>query len=140
MQPQANWTQTLGLLDDDRPASRQPVLPATLDGHPEALLLLRRGGSDEEVQALRLWPAPARLADGPALWFGTTQTLRYSRPFGVFGVWLPVADNHAAHDALRDSLDGYALRESRHPHPHAPTPVLRVRAQAAADQPTSRSD
>ena len=140
VQPQASWTQTLGLLDDDRPASRQPVLPATLDGHPEALLLLRRGGSDEEVQALRLWPAPARLADGPALWLGTTQTLRYSRPFGVFGVWLPVADDHAAHDALRDALDGYTLRESRHPHPHAPTPVLRVRTQAAAYKPASKSD
>lgn len=131
VQPQADWTQTLGLLDDDTPAQAQPVLPATLDGHPETLLLLRRGRDDEEVQALRLWPAPARLADGPPLWLGTTQTLRYNRPFGVFGVWLPVADDHSAHETVRDALDGYSLRESRHPHPHAPMPVLRVREPEA---------
>jgi hypothetical protein len=131
VQAQANWTQTLGLLDDDKPASAQPVLPAALDGHPEALLLLHPGRNDGEVQALRLWPAPARLRDGPPLWLGTTQTLRYSRPFGVFGIWLPTPDDGAAHDAVRDALDGYTLRESRHPHPQTPTPVLRVRGPAS---------
>jgi len=124
-QPQADWVRTLGLLDDDRAPQSQPVLPATLDGHPEALLLLRRGRDEREVIAIRLWPAPALLHDGTPLWLGTTQTLRFVRPFDAFGVWLPVEDSGQAHVALRDALDGYALRES--PSPAAPIPVLRAR-------------
>jgi len=117
--------RTLGLLDDDRSPQSQPVLPATLDGHPEALLLLRQGRDEREVFAIRLWPAPALLHDGTPLWLGTTQTLRFVRPFDAFGVWLPVEDSGQAHVALRDALDGYALRES--PSPAAPIPVLRAR-------------
>ena len=36
-------------------------------------------------------------------------------------------------EAVREALEGYALRESRHPHPHAPLPVMRVRAARDAD-------
>lgn len=125
VQPQADWVRTLGLLDDDRPPDRQPVLPATLAGHPETLLLRRQGRDPHEVLAIRLWPAPARLHDGTPLWLGTTQTLRFARPFDAFGIWLPAADTGQAHVALRDALDGYPLRES--PGPADTGPVMRVR-------------
>ena len=125
VQPQADWVRTLGLLDNDRPPQSQPVLPATLDGHPEALLLLRQGRDERELLAIRLWPAPARLHDGTPLWLGTTQTLHFVRPFDAFGLWLPAEDRGVAHVALRDALDGYALRESS--SPAAPIPVLRAR-------------
>jgi membrane protein DedA with SNARE-associated domain/membrane-associated phospholipid phosphatase len=125
VQPQADWVRTLGLLDDDRAPQAQPVLPATLDGHPEALLLLRQGRDAHEVQAIRLWPAPVRLRDGTPLWLGTTQRLRFARPFGVFGIWLPAQAAGEAHVALRDALDGYALRESD--SPVTGIPVLRAR-------------
>ena len=133
-QRQANWTATLGLLDDDTPAAQQPVLPATLDTEAEALLL-RRPTADGRLQVLRLWHAPARLADGTPLWVGTTQTLEFAHPLsGLFGIWLPVADGdrHAdeALQALRHALTGFPMRES--PHPHTGTPVLRVRTDAAA--------
>ena len=47
VQPQADWQDAVSLLDDDTPGREQAVLPATLDAHAEALLMLRpgRGGA-----------------------------------------------------------------------------------------------
>src|SRR5690606_6157742 len=59
VQPQADWLATIALLDDDVAAQEQAVLPATLDAHAEALLLLRDGERPGEQFALRLWAAPA---------------------------------------------------------------------------------
>ena len=129
-QRQADWTATLGLLDDDTPPGLQPVLPATLGSEAETLLL-RRPLADGRIQALRLWRAPAQLADGTPLWIGTTQTLTFEQPLnGLFGVWLPVADNDSAYRDLRRALTGFPMREATHPHTGAP--VLRVRTDADA--------
>lgn len=133
-QPQADWVATLGLLDGDRPAQRQPVLPATLGAEAETLLLRRAGTHPDQLLVLRLWRAPATLDDGSPLWLGSTQTLRYSRPYGVFGLWRPVVDSGIAHAALRDALRGpelrgFDMRESPHPRA-ADAAVLRIRTTA----------
>src|SRR5690606_32819473 len=129
VQPQADWTATLGLLDEDVPARRQPVLPATLGTEAESLLL-RRPAGDDRLQVVRLWRAPALLADGTPLWIGVVQSLEYQRPLsGLFGIWLPAMDDDGAYSALRDSLDGLAVREA--PHPQGDAPVLRVRTVAS---------
>ncbi|WP_147653198.1 bifunctional DedA family/phosphatase PAP2 family protein [Vulcaniibacterium gelatinicum] len=125
VQPQADWVATLGLLDADRTPAEQPVLPATLDAHPEALLLLRPGPDPRQLHALRLWPAPARLGDGTPLWAGTTQTLRFDRPLGAFGLWRPQAHAGDAQAQLRADLAGFELALS--PHPDGDHAVLRVR-------------
>ncbi|MHC9086747.1 bifunctional DedA family/phosphatase PAP2 family protein [Luteimonas sp. RIT-PG2_3] len=137
-QPQADWTATLGLLDDDTPPSQQPVLPATLGSEAETLML-RRHLDDDHAEVLRLWRAPARLADETPLWIGTTQTLRYSRPFGLFGIWLPEADEHASYRDLRKGLTMFAQREDVHPVSGAP--ILRLRTDErlpSVDQPDQR--
>ncbi|MFC7301295.1 bifunctional DedA family/phosphatase PAP2 family protein [Cognatiluteimonas weifangensis] len=128
-QPQADWVATLGLLDEDRDPARQPVLPATLDAEAEALLLRRPGAQADEIQVLRLWPAPALLDDGTPLWLGGTQTLRYARPFDAFGLWRPQADDGRAHAQLREALAGLPLRESA--PADAGTAVLRVNLRTA---------
>ncbi|TWT18211.1 phosphatase PAP2 family protein [Luteimonas marina] len=129
VQPQADWIATLGLLDDDTPAPEQLVLPATLDSEAETLLL-RRPAADGSIHALRLWRAPARLADGTPLWIGTTQTLEFQRPlYGLFGIWLPATHGDAAYAELRRALTGFPLREAAHPLTGAP--VLRLRTDAA---------
>jgi len=110
VQPQADWVATLGLLDDDRRAEAQPVLPATLDAEAEALLLRRAGALPGELQVLRLWASPVRLDDGAPLWLGSAQTLRYTRPFDLFGLWQPADDDGAAHAALLQDLQGLPLR------------------------------
>jgi membrane protein DedA with SNARE-associated domain len=99
-QPEAGWVQALGLLDPARDGAQQAILPATFDGHAEALLLWRAAPADgaDRRWVLRLWRAPAPLADGTPLWVGSTQTLGYARPLGWFGLWRPV---DAAGDAQR---------------------------------------
>jgi len=123
-QPQAGWVQTLSLLDDDRAPTRQAVLPATLEGRPEALLLRRELGPND-VQVLRLWLAPKQLQADTPLWIGATQQLHFSRPLKVFGVWRPVADEGAAHAQLVKDLSGWTQQQDT--HPDNGTPVLRVR-------------
>ena len=129
-QPQANWTATLGLLDDDKAPRQQPVLPATLDAEAETLLLRRPGHAPDQTEVLRLWRAPARLADGTPLWVGTTQTLHYTQPFGVFGLWQPREDGGAAHAAARAALatvPGMQVSEARHPQSGGAVLLVRSR-------------
>ena len=126
-QPQADWVATVALLDDDTPMREQAVLPATLDAQAESLLMLHDGEQAGELHALRLWPAPARLADGTALWLGSTQALRAARVFGVAALWQPQPDNGHAHAAVRGALMDFEAVES--PHPQGGTPVLRLRTR-----------
>lgn len=123
-QPQADWIATLGLLDDDLEPAEQPVLPATLDTEAEALLLRRDAGPDR-TQVLRLWRAPTALTDGTPLWVGTVQTLHYTRPFNLFGLWQPRADEHGAWDQLHAAVEELDTRVE--PHPQSQLPVLRIR-------------
>ncbi|UNK50957.1 bifunctional DedA family/phosphatase PAP2 family protein [Lysobacter sp. S4-A87] len=125
VQPQATWVDTVGLLDDDKPTQRQPVLPATLDAQAEALLMLRDGPRKDEQYALRLWPAPVLLDDGTPLWLGSTQTLHLTKPLGAASLWLPATDDGRAHALVGEALEGLASRQSQ--HPQGSTLVLRVK-------------
>ncbi len=130
VQPQADWQDAVSLLDDDMPGREQAVLPATLDAHAEALLMLRPGRGPDERFALRLWPAPMQLDDGTPLWIGTAQTLRLSRPLDAVALWLPVPEDLAARTAVLIALDGFDPMES--PHPRDPgVPVMRLRIDEA---------
>ncbi len=128
VQPQADWSEMLHLLDDSVPQARQPVLPATLDTVAESLLL-RRDAGEGQVEVLRLWHAPAQLADGQPLWLGTGQALRYTRPLGLFGLWQPQPDAGTVHAELRELLETFDTREAV--HPQSGVPVLRVRTDVA---------
>ena len=124
-QPQADWVETLGLLDEDTPMRDQVVLPATLDAQAEALLMLHDGELPGELHALRIWPAPATLDDGTPLWLGSTQTLRATRLLRVATLWQPEPDTGHAHTAVRAALKAFNGVES--PHPGSGSLVLRLR-------------
>ncbi|MEJ7747218.1 MAG: LssY C-terminal domain-containing protein, partial [Luteimonas sp.] len=124
-QVEADWTAAIRLLDDDTPAARHPVLPSTLDGHAESLLMLGIGSNPQQQFALRLWPAQAELDDGTPLWIGTTQTLQHTRPFGVVSLWQPRPDGGASRAALRLALGHLEFREEV--NPASGQPVLRLR-------------
>ncbi|KAB8198348.1 phosphatase PAP2 family protein [Lysobacter maris] len=132
VQPQADWTATIGLLDDDIPAIRQPVLAATLDARAETLLMLHDAppGADggERLYALRLWPAPVALDDGSPLWLGSTQRLHLARPLDAAALWRPEPDDGEAFDRVRDALSDFAPIEQ--PHPDTGQPVLRLRTRS----------
>ena len=136
VQPQAGWVDTLALLDDDAPPQAQAVLPATLDAHAEALLLLRSGRHPGERFALRLWPAPIQLDDGTPLWIGTAQTLQLTRPLDVATLWQPVPGDGAARVAAAIALDGFAPVHALHPH----DPSVSVMRLQTADDATPPPD
>ena len=99
--PQGDWRGLLMMLDDDATAATLPIMPATHDGHAEALLMARESAPGER-QVLRLWPAPYALAgtDEP-LWLGTAQTLVYAqRGDGFVRYWAVKSDDRAAHARL----------------------------------------
>ena len=133
IQPQADWMHVLTLLDDDTAQTRQPVLPATLDTRAETLLM-RRATGDDQAEVLRLWRAPARLDDGAELWVGTSQAMRYTRPFSAFGLWQPQPDAQGVHRGLREVLDGFPSREDVHPQSGIPTLRLRTDSVLVVDQ------
>jgi len=125
VQPQAGWMRVLSLLDDDITPAQQPVLPATLDTVAETLLM-RRTTEDGQTEVLRLWRAPAQLDDGAELWVGTSQAMRYTRPFGAFGLWQPQPDTQGVHRSLREVLADFPSREEVHPQSGIPTLRLRT--------------
>lgn len=138
VQPQADWLATIALLDDGVPSQTQAVLPATLDAHAEALLLLRKGSTPGEQIALRLWQAPVSLTDGTPLWLGTAQTLRLSRPLGAAALWRPVLDDGRAYREVRAALDRFDLIEAI--HPFSGNPVIRVRTSSLKDSRVPETD
>lgn len=125
VQPQADWTASMRLLDDDLTPQQQPVLPATLGGHAETLLMLRDDPDSDALLALRIWPAPARLSDGSPLWIGSSQRLQYTRPLGVIGLWQPLdTNNTTVHRRVREAVQDLDTVESA--HPVSGLPVLRI--------------
>jgi membrane protein DedA with SNARE-associated domain/membrane-associated phospholipid phosphatase len=114
VQPEAGWIETLSLLNEDRDPRDQPVLPATLDAAPETLLLRREGARPAEAYVLRLWRAPLQLMHDTPLWIGSTQTMRYTQPFGVFGLWQPGVDGSVALAAVRRDVGGLRVRDEAH--------------------------
>jgi hypothetical protein len=133
-QPQADWLDVLGLLDDDRAPGAQAVLPATLGAEAEVLLFRRRGARADEEQVLHVWRAPALLDDGAPLWLGSAQAMRHTRVLGAAGLWQPVADGGAAGAAVREALSVFPGRAGE----REGIAVLRVDARIAEGASRSR--
>lgn len=114
VQPQADWRDTVRLLDDDTPPHAQAVLPATFESRAEALLMLREVRPGER-EVLRLWPAPATLGSGMPLWVGSSHRLVLTRPFGVFALWRPQAYAEDGSRPVRAALARFPHRIERHP-------------------------
>ncbi|MEO6154542.1 MAG: LssY C-terminal domain-containing protein, partial [Thermomonas sp.] len=90
VQAEADWVSLLGLLDDSRPLSRQPVLPIALDARPEAVLLRRKTTHADQIEVLRVWPAPARLEDGTPLWVGRFESMQARKRLRLLVLWKPL--------------------------------------------------
>ncbi len=100
-QPAADWTRVIGLLDEDTPLARQPVLPVALDARPETLLLRRPGKRPDTLEVLRIWQAPVRLASGTPLWVARHERMQARRHLDLLTLWLPVPHTHALPDDVR---------------------------------------
>ena len=123
VQPEAGWISVLGLLDETRPPARQPVLPIALDAHPEELLLRRKSSHADQVEVLRVWPAPARLEDGTPLWVGRFETMQARKRLRLLMLWKPLPSTAGLPADMRSAL-------SMFPHQDADG-RMRVRTEAA---------
>lgn len=125
--PHGDWRGLLMMLDDDATAATLPIMPATHEGHSEALLMVRTGLAPDERQVLRLWPAPYALGRGDEpLWLGTAQTLRFAtRGDGFVRYWAVQDDGGVALARLADDATGLRVGEVG--------PVLRLRAPLQPD-------
>ena len=107
VQRQADWVSVVGLLDDSRGLQEQPVLPVALGGHPEHLLLRRATAHVDQIEVLRLWTAPARLADGTPLWVGRFDAMHAHTRLRLFRLWHPQEQAQPMPAALRSTLASY---------------------------------
>jgi membrane protein DedA with SNARE-associated domain/membrane-associated phospholipid phosphatase len=103
-QPAADWVAVLGLLDDEHPPARQPVLPAAHEGHAERLLLRRPVPGSDEIEVLRVWPAPARLEDGTRLWIARYERMRWQTRLPLLQFWQPLPERAGVPEDLRALL------------------------------------
>lgn len=129
VQAPADWLATIGLLDDAIPLARQPVLPRALDARPEALLLRRPGPAPDRLEVLRIWPAPARLANGTPLWVARYERMQARRQFGLLTLWQPLAPHPPLPPALAawagDPGPGLVVRTASAPAAVSPAPAPR---------------
>lgn len=125
--PRGDWRGLLMMLDEDAKPATLPIMPATHEGHAEALLMMRAGENPNVRLVLRLWPAPYALIDGDQpLWLGTAQTLKFSERGDSFvRYWAAQADESSAR--MRVTTDAVALRVG-----HTDDRVLRLQAPRPA--------
>jgi hypothetical protein len=123
-QEPAGWIEAIGLLDGTRAGDAVPVLPASLAGRAEALLL-RKQTAEGVLLVLRLWPAPARLADDAPLWIGSLEALELARPFGLVEFWRLAPDGASALPLLVEDLGRLEMSLQQRSKDQAPVLLLR---------------
>ena len=137
-QSTAGWIGMLQIFNAKITPATLPVLPSSLEGRADALLLRHPGATAETRIVLRLWPATYQVEPGARpLWIGTVQTLRFAKQWNFVSYWRAQADDTDARAVLRESLNGVVLDESV--RGDSRTGVLRFSLPApAAPLPSSR--
>jgi len=111
---QAGWTTetegglTLLLRSLDKASTPEnlPVLPASHNGHADALRMTAPGANEDIHLMLHLWPAPLELrGSGAPVWQGTVATVKFEQRWSLFRFWRlqPDADSRAALEALSNA-------------------------------------
>ena len=109
--PPASWQALLRTLDKGATPQTLPVLPASHNGHGDALLMTHAGDTPDTLLVLHLWPAPLRLQPEQApVWQGTVATLRFEEQFEVFSLWRLQPDTAPALDVLARDLPSLQQR------------------------------
>ncbi|MCB1559750.1 MAG: VTT domain-containing protein [Xanthomonadales bacterium] len=108
------WVDLLRSLDADATPENLPLLPASHNGRPDALVMSRPGSDANSRYVLRLWPSRLQLADGAVpVWQGTIAAMQFEHRLSWLSVWLfdaDRADDRAARQLLREALPDYRQR------------------------------
>jgi membrane protein DedA with SNARE-associated domain len=115
-QPATDWVAALTLLDDSPPTNDYPVLPLALDAHPERLVM-RRAMPDHpaHIEVLRIWPAPALLDNGTALWVARYDVMQLRRRLRLLTLWTPEPLTHTLPEDLQALGQSDVLQIVAHP-------------------------
>ena len=127
--PQANLETLLAILDKGATPETLPVLPASHNGHGDALLMSHPGPTPDTRLVLHLWFAPLALdADAMPVWQGTVALLHFGQELSLFQVWRVQHDSPAGLDALEQALP--ALPRKRVQRAEEPGAILLLREYA----------
>ena len=122
-QAPATWIDVISSLNTGEKPSLHPVLPASYESMPETLLMVREV-PDGTREVIRLWPSRVSLESQGRLWIGNVQTMQYDEPYGVLGIWRPVADSEAALTYVFEAMQPAGAVRSN--HPTTDRPVIRL--------------
>lgn len=107
--PEPRVETLLASLDKAITPASLPVLPASHNGHGDALLLSHPGPRPGTRMVLHLWFAPIALEPGDTpVWQGTAAMLQFGRELSLFHVWRIQREDPAALDALVRDLPHFA--------------------------------
>lgn len=124
--PKADLETLLASLDKKATPETLPVLPASHEGHGDALLMSRPGPTPDTRLMLHLWFAPFELEPGRVpVWQGTAALLRFEKDLSLFQIWRIQPEAVDALETLRQSLPG--LPQQRHQRDNEHLPVLLLR-------------
>jgi len=108
------WVDLLHSLDADATPDNLPLLPASHNGRPDALVMSRAGSDANSRYVLRLWPSRLRLDDDDVpIWQGTIAAMQFEHRLSWLSIWLfdpDRADDRAARQLLREALPNYRQR------------------------------
>jgi membrane protein DedA with SNARE-associated domain/membrane-associated phospholipid phosphatase len=125
--PEAKVTVLLASLDKGANAATLPVLPASHNGHGDALLMWHTGPRPDTRWVLHLWFAPISLEPGAVpVWQGTAVLLQFDQALSLFRHWRVQQGDVSALEVLQANLAEFSpQRLQREEHAG---PVLLLRA------------
>ena len=83
----SGWSGLLRSLDGDAGPDTLPVLGASNSGHPDALVMTRRGERVGTRLVLHLWPSALVLSSGQPVWQGAVAEVRFDRSLRMISLW-----------------------------------------------------
>ncbi len=109
--PSASLETLLAILDKSATPETLPVLPASHNGHSDALLMSRPGPAPDTRLVLHLWFAPLALGtDEVPVWQGAAALLHFGQELSLFQVWRVQHDSPAGLEVLEQSLPTFARK------------------------------
>jgi membrane protein DedA with SNARE-associated domain len=134
-QSTAGWIGMLQIFNAHITPATLAVLPSSLEGRTDALLLRHPGTTADTRVVLRLWPAAYRIEPGARpLWIGTVQTVQFEKQWNFLSYWRALPDDSDARLILHDTLGDALLDESM--RGDSRTRVMRFTLPAGALQPS----
>ncbi len=108
----ATWAAPIEMIQPEPSPETLPILPSSVAGQSEALVLHRIPKGDEGQRVLRIWSSPFRLDDGTPIWIGQVSRFELSQVLRFFSYWEAQQPTMDDLRALQNSLPAEAVVRS----------------------------